>query len=99
MGGLGSTFFLSGQVECGNLCPNSMTLGSIPYSFKMNLNYGQKSVKNYYRLNMMNEICQLLKKINLVRYGDDGEASGSDVRANQTIAVLLLNQVVDRFIY
>ena len=23
-------FFLSGQVECGNLCPNSMTLGSIP---------------------------------------------------------------------
>ena len=23
-------FYLSGQVECGNLCPNSMTLGSIP---------------------------------------------------------------------
>ncbi|MEG0652658.1 MAG: DNA alkylation response protein, partial [Acinetobacter sp.] len=23
-------FYLAGQVECGNLCPNSMTLGSIP---------------------------------------------------------------------
>ncbi|MFW2154118.1 DNA alkylation response protein, partial [Acinetobacter gyllenbergii] len=23
-------FYLSGQVECGNLCPNAMTLGSIP---------------------------------------------------------------------
>ena len=23
-------FYLSGQVECGNLCPNAMTLGNIP---------------------------------------------------------------------
>lgn len=80
-------FFLSGQVECGNLCPNAMTLGSIPLLQKepelwkkighkiLSLEYDERDVP----------IAQ--KKSIWIGMGMTEKQGGSDVRANETLAV------------
>ena len=80
-------FYLAGQVECGNLCPNSMTLGSIPLIQRepelwakicdklLSTEYDERDVP----------ISQ--KKSIWLGMGMTEKQGGSDVRANETIAV------------
>jgi putative acyl-CoA dehydrogenase len=80
-------FFLSGQVECGNLCPNSMTLGSIPLiqnEPELWAKVGEKLLSTEYDERDL-PIAQ--KKSIWLGMGMTEKQGGSDVRANQTIAV------------
>jgi putative acyl-CoA dehydrogenase len=79
-------FYLSGQVECGSLCPTAMTLGSIPLLQRepelwekigtqlLSTEYDERDVP----------ISQ--KKSIWLGMGMTEKQGGSDVRANQTLA-------------
>ena len=80
-------FYLSGQVECGNLCPNSMTLGSIPLIQKepeLWKQIGEKLLSTEYDERDL-PIAQ--KKSIWMGMGMTEKQGGSDVRANETMAV------------
>lgn len=80
-------FFLSGQVECGNLCPNSMTLGSIPLiqnEPELWAKIGEKLLSNEYD---ERDIPIAEKKSIWMGMGMTEKQGGSDVRANETVAI------------
>ena len=80
-------FYMSGQVECGSLCPTAMTLGSIPLlqrepelwekigTLLLATEYDERDVP----------ISQ--KKSIWLGMGMTEKQGGSDVRANETIAI------------
>ena len=79
-------FFLSGQVECGNLCPNAMTLGSIPLiqrETELWEKLGSKLLSTEYD---ERDIPISQKKSIWLGMGMTEKQGGSDVRANQTLA-------------
>lgn len=79
-------FYLSGQVEAGNLCPNAMTLGSIPLIQRepeLWAKLGQKLLCNEYDERDL-PIAQ--KKSIWLGMGMTEKQGGSDVRANRTLA-------------
>nr|WP_174506773.1 acyl-CoA dehydrogenase family protein [Acinetobacter sp. Marseille-Q1620] len=79
-------FFISGQVECGNLCPNAMTLGSIPLIQRepeLWEKIGSKLLSNEYDERDL-PISQ--KKSIWLGMGMTEKQGGSDVRANETYA-------------
>lgn len=80
-------FYLAGQVECGNLCPNSMTLGSIPLIQRepeLWAKIGDKLLSTEYDERDL-PISQ--KKSIWLGMGMTEKQGGSDVRANETMAV------------
>ncbi|MGR3978845.1 DNA alkylation response protein [Acinetobacter sp. 1207_04] len=80
-------FFLSGQVECGNLCPNSMTLGSIPLiqnEPELWAKIGKKLLSTEYD---ERDIPIAEKKSIWMGMGMTEKQGGSDVRANETMAI------------
>ena len=80
-------FYMSGQVECGNLCPNSMTLGSIPLIQKepeLWQKMGSKLLSTEYD---ERDIPIAQKKSIWLGMGMTEKQGGSDVRANETVAV------------
>ena len=80
-------FFLSGQIECGNLCPNSMTLGSIPLIQKepeLWKKLGEKLLSTEYD---ERDLPIPQKKSIWIGMGMTEKQGGSDVRANETMAV------------
>ena len=80
-------FYLSGQVECGSLCPTSMTLGSIPLIQRepeLWEKIGAKLLSTEYDERDL-PISQ--KKSIWLGMGMTEKQGGSDVRANETIAV------------
>lgn len=80
-------FYLAGQVECGNLCPNSMTLGSIlliqkePELWKQ---IGEKLLSTEYD---QRDLPISQKKSIWLGMGMTEKQGGSDVRANETVAI------------
>ncbi len=80
-------FYLTGQVECGNLCPNSMTLGSIPLIQRepeLWVKIGEKLLSTEYDERDL-PIAQ--KKSIWLGMGMTEKQGGSDVRANETRAM------------
>jgi len=80
-------FYLSGQVECGSLCPTSMTLGSIPLIQRepeLWAKIGDKLLSTEYDEHDL-PIAQ--KKSIWLGMGMTEKQGGSDVRANETFAV------------
>jgi len=80
-------FYLSGQVECGSLCPTSMTLGSIPLIQRepeLWAKIGDKLLSTEYDKRDL-PIAQ--KKSIWLGMGMTEKQGGSDVRANETFAV------------
>ncbi|QCO21107.1 DNA alkylation response protein [Acinetobacter cumulans] len=80
-------FYLAGQVECGNLCPNSMTLGSIPLIQRepeLWAKIGEKLLSTEYD---ERDVPIAQKKSIGLGMGMTEKQGGSDVRANETIAV------------
>lgn len=80
-------FYLSGQVECGSLCPTSMTLGSIPLIQRepeLWAKIGDKLLSTEYDERDL-PIAQ--KKSIWLGMGMTEKQGGSDVRANETFAV------------
>ena len=80
-------FFLSGQVESGNLCPNSMTLGSIPLiqnEPELWAKIGEKLLSKEYD---ERDVPISQKKSIWMGMGMTEKQGGSDVRANETFAV------------
>ena len=79
-------FYLSGQVECGNLCPNAMTLGSIPLlqrEPKLWQQLGEKLLSTDYDERDL----PISEKSSIwIGMGMTEKQGGSDVRANQTLA-------------
>lgn len=80
-------FYLAGQVESGNLCPNSMTLGSIPLIQRepeLWAKIGDKLLSTEYD---ERDVPISQKKSIWLGMGMTEKQGGSDVRANETIAV------------
>ncbi|WP_296283377.1 acyl-CoA dehydrogenase family protein [uncultured Acinetobacter sp.] len=80
-------FFLSGQVEAGNLCPNSMTMGSIPLiqnEPELWAKIGEKLLSNEYD---ERDVPISQKKSIWMGMGMTEKQGGSDVRANETFAI------------
>ena len=80
-------FYLSGQVECGSLCPTSMTLGSIPLIQRepeLWAKIGEKLLSTEYDERDL-PIAQ--KKSIWLGMGMTEKQGGSDVRVNETFAV------------
>jgi putative acyl-CoA dehydrogenase len=80
-------FYLAGQVECGNLCSNSMTLGSIPLIQRepeLWAKIGDKLLSTEYD---ERDVPISQKKSIWLGMGMTEKQGGSDVRANETIAV------------
>lgn len=80
-------FYLSGQVECGSLCPTSMTLGSIlliQREPELWAKIGDKLLSTEYDERDL-PIAQ--KKSIWLGMGMTEKQGGSDVRANETFAV------------
>lgn len=80
-------FYLAGQVECGNLCPNSMTLGSIPLIQRepeLWAKIGDKLLSTEYD---ERDVPISQKKSIWLGMGMTEKQGGSDVRTNETIAV------------
>ncbi|WP_010113338.1 acyl-CoA dehydrogenase family protein [Acinetobacter sp. P8-3-8] len=80
-------FFLSGQVEAGNLCPNSMTMGSIPLiqnETELWAKIGEKLLSNEYD---ERDVPISQKKSIWMGMGMTEKQGGSDVRANETFAI------------
>lgn len=80
-------FYLSGQVECGNLCPNAMTLGSIPLIKRepeLWAKLGDKLLSTEYD---ERDIPISQKKSIWIGMGMTEKQGGSDVRANETLAI------------
>lgn len=79
-------FYLSGQVECGSLCPTAMTLGSIPLLQRepeLWEKIGSQLLSTEYDPRDL-PIAQ--KKSIWLGMGMTEKQGGSDVRANQTLA-------------
>lgn len=79
-------FYLSGQVECGNLCPNAMTLGAIPLlqrEPKLWQQLGEKLLSTNYD---ERDVPISEKSSIWIGMGMTEKQGGSDVRANQTLA-------------
>lgn len=82
-----SRFYLAGQVECGNLCPNSMTLGSIPLIQRepeLWAKIGEKLLSTEYD---ERDVPIAQKKSIWLGMGMTEKQGGSDVRANETLAI------------
>ena len=80
-------FYLSGQVECGSLCPTSMTLGSIALIQRepeLWAKVGEKLLSTEYDERDL-PIAQ--KKSIWLGMGMTEKQGGSDVRANETFAI------------
>jgi putative acyl-CoA dehydrogenase len=80
-------FYLSGQVECGSLCPTAMTLGSIPLLQRepeLWEKIGTKLLSTEYDAR---DVPISQKKSIWLGMGMTEKQGGSDVRANETIAV------------
>ena len=80
-------FYLAGQVECGNLCPNSMTLGSIPLIQRepeLWAKIGDQLLSTEYD---ERDVPISQKKSIWLGMGMTEKQGGSDVRANETLAV------------
>ena len=80
-------FYLSGQVECGSLCPTSMTLGSIPLIQRepeLWAKIGAKLLSTEYD---ERDLPISHKKSIWLGMGMTEKQGGSDVRANETFAV------------
>jgi len=80
-------FYLSGQVECGSLCPTSMTLGSIPLIQRepeLWAKIGDKLLSTEYD---ERDLPITQKKSIWLGMGMTEKQGGSDVRANETFAV------------
>ncbi|WP_374665414.1 acyl-CoA dehydrogenase family protein [Acinetobacter sp.] len=80
-------FYLAGQVECGNLCPNSMTLGSIPLIQRepeLWAKIGDKLLSTEYD---ERDVPIAQKKSIWLGMGMTEKQGGSDVRANETLAI------------
>ena len=80
-------FYLAGQVECGNLCPNSMTLGSIPLIQRepeLWAKIGDKLLSTEYD---ERDVPISQKKSIWLGMGMTEKQGGSDVRANETMAL------------
>lgn len=82
-------FYLSGQVECGNLCPNSMTLGSIPLIQKEPILWQKLGAKLLSTEYDERDVPISQKKSIWIGMGMTEKQGGSDVRANETFAVPL----------
>lgn len=79
-------FYLSGQLECGNLCPNAMTLGSIPLLQREPQLWeilGNKLLSTDYD---ERDVSISQKSSIWIGMGMTEKQGGSDVRANQTLA-------------
>lgn len=80
-------FYLSGQVECGSLCPTAMTLGSIPLLQRepeLWEKIGTKLLSTEYDAR---DVPISQKKSIWLGMGMTEKQGGSDVRANETIAI------------
>lgn len=80
-------FYLAGQVECGNLCPNSMTLGSIPLIQRepeLWAKIGDQLLSTEYD---ERDVPISQKKSIWLGMGMTEKQGGSDVRANETLAM------------
>ncbi|MBV7308879.1 acyl-CoA dehydrogenase family protein [Acinetobacter sp. CWB-G5] len=80
-------FYLSGQIEAGNLCPNSMTMGSIPLIQRepeLWAKIGDKLLSTEYD---ERDVPISQKKSIWLGMGMTEKQGGSDVRANETMAV------------
>lgn len=80
-------FYMSGQVECGSLCPTAMTLGSIPLlQLEPELweKIGTKLLSTEYDVR---DVPISQKKSIWLGMGMTEKQGGSDVRANETIAI------------
>lgn len=80
-------FYLSGQVECGSLCPTAMTLGSIPllqHEPELWEKIGSKMLSTEYDAR---DVPISQKKSIWLGMGMTEKQGGSDVRANETIAI------------
>ncbi|OAL79976.1 DNA alkylation response protein [Acinetobacter sp. SFB] len=80
-------FYLSGQVECGSLCPTSMTLGSIPLIQRepeLWAKVGTKLLSSEYD---ERDLPIAEKKSIWLGMGMTEKQGGSDVRANETLAI------------
>ena len=79
-------FYLAGQVECGNLCPNSMTHGSIPLIQRepeLWAKIGDKLLSTEYD---ERDVPIAQKKSIWLGMGMTEKQGGSDVRTNETVA-------------
>jgi putative acyl-CoA dehydrogenase len=79
-------FYLTGQIECGSLCPTAMTLGSIPVLQRepeLWEKFGSKLLSTEYD---PRDIPIAQKKSIWLGMGMTEKQGGSDVRANQTSA-------------
>lgn len=79
-------FFISGQVESGNLCPNAMTLGSIPLIQRESALWEQLGEKLLSTEYDPRDLPIAQKKSIWIGMGMTEKQGGSDVRANQTFA-------------
>ncbi len=80
-------FYMAGQIECGNLCPSAMTLGSIPLlqrEEKLWQEIGHKLLATEYDAR---DVPISEKKSIWIGMGMTEKQGGSDVRANQTFAI------------
>lgn len=80
-------FYISGQVECGSLCPTAMTLGSIPLLQRepeLWEKIGTKLLSTEYD---ERDVSISQKKSIWLGMGMTEKQGGSDVRVNETIAV------------
>ena len=80
-------FYMSGQVECGSLCPTAMTLGSIPLIQRepeLWAKIGDKLLSTEYD---ERDVLISQKKSIWLGMGMTEKQGGSDVRANETMAV------------
>lgn len=80
-------FYLSGQVECGNLCPNAMTLGGIPLLQKETELWKKIGIKLLSTEYDERDLPITQKKSIWLGMGMTEKQGGSDVRANETVAV------------
>ncbi|NNH86919.1 acyl-CoA dehydrogenase family protein [Acinetobacter terrae] len=80
-------FYLSGQVECGSLCPISMTLGSIPLIQREPELWAQMGAKLLSSEYDERDLPIAQKKSIWLGMGMTEKQGGSDVRANETIAI------------
>ena len=80
-------FYLAGQVECGNLCTNSMTLGSIPLIQREPELWGKIGDQLLSTEYDERDVPISQKKSIWLGMGMTEKQGGSDVRANETIAV------------
>ena len=80
-------FYLSGQVECGSLCPTSMTLGSIPLIQREPELWAKISDKLLSTEYDERDLPIAQKKSIWLGMGMTEKQGGSDVRANETFAV------------